>query len=97
MTQKISPKDTIKAESVKKFTSLFMLKVEKKLQDNILMILSLIWIIALFVTYFPMGESISQNLNFSGDYQNKINFFLASTGLVSFAFFIKSLNLIRKP
>jgi len=73
------------------------MKFGEKLQTNILVTLSLIWIIALFLAYLPTYQLGTPTFPFSVDYQSKIIFFNTSTGLISVAFFMKGFSLMRKP
>ena len=73
------------------------MKLGKKLQTLILVSLSIIWIVALFLVYFPISGLTTPTFPFGAEYQIKINFFLVSTGLVSAAFFIKGFSLLQKP
>ena len=73
------------------------MKLGNKFQTNILVSLSLIWIIALFVAYPPTSGTTIPTLPLAASQQYKNIFFIASTGLVSVAFFIKGFSQLRKP
>ena len=73
------------------------MKWGNKLQTNILLALCIIWIIALFIAYLPTSGTTTPTFPLAVDQQYKNIFFIASTGFVSVAFFVKGFSQLRKP